>query len=71
MADGRVARHLRSCAGGQVLRTSNLPRLSRFYEEAAGAESIAAPEDLPWGERVAQVRDPDGNLLYVATPTVD
>jgi uncharacterized glyoxalase superfamily protein PhnB len=38
---------------------------------AAGAESIAAPEDLPWGERVAQVRDPDGNLLYVATPTVD
>lgn len=54
-----------------MLRTSNLPRLSRFYEEAAGAESIAAPEDLPWGERVAQVRDPDGNLLYVATPTVD
>ncbi|GAA2930682.1 VOC family protein [Microbacterium luteolum] len=34
---------------------------------AAGAASVAPPEDLPWGERVAQVRDPDGNLLYVAT----
>lgn len=34
---------------------------------AAGAASVALPEDLPWGERVAQVRDPDGNLLYIAT----
>lgn len=35
---------------------------------AAGAQSVAVPEDMPWGERVAQVRDPDGNLLYLATP---
>ncbi|WP_136054882.1 VOC family protein [Microbacterium sp. K24] len=35
---------------------------------AAGAVSVAPPEDLPWGERVAQVRDPDDNLLYLATP---
>ncbi|MBT2485233.1 MULTISPECIES: glyoxalase/bleomycin resistance/extradiol dioxygenase family protein [unclassified Microbacterium] len=35
---------------------------------AAGAPSVTAPEDMPWGERVAQVRDPDGNLLYLATP---
>lgn len=34
---------------------------------AAGAASVAEPEDLPWGERVAQVHDPDGNLLYLAT----
>ena len=113
-----------------ILRTPDLPRLSRFYEEAfgatvtyrythegadvyialavnggalgigldadvtpgdpiaiwlyvddadatyattlaAGAESIAAPENLPWGERVAQIRDPDGNLLYVATLPAD
>lgn len=32
---------------------------------AAGAASVAAPEDMPWGERVAQVRDPDGTLLYL------
>ncbi|MFD5215572.1 VOC family protein [Microbacterium sp. NPDC058345] len=32
---------------------------------AAGATSVVAPEDMPWGERVAQVRDPDGTLLYL------
>jgi predicted enzyme related to lactoylglutathione lyase len=36
---------------------------------AAGAASVVPPEDMPWGERVAQVRDPDGNLLYLATAT--
>ncbi|KJQ53495.1 VOC family protein [Microbacterium sp. SA39] len=36
---------------------------------AAGAASVLPPEDMPWGERVAQVRDPDGNLLYLATAT--
>ncbi|WP_091233535.1 glyoxalase/bleomycin resistance/extradiol dioxygenase family protein [Microbacterium sp. 3J1] len=34
---------------------------------AAGAEAVAPPDDMPWGERVAQVRDPDGTLLYLAT----
>lgn len=33
---------------------------------ASGARPVAEPEDMPWGERVAQVRDPDGNLLYIA-----
>lgn len=27
-----------------------------------------SPTDMPWGERVAQVRDPDGNLVNLATP---
>ena len=36
---------------------------------AAGAASVVPPEDMPWGERVAQVRDPDGNLLHLATAT--
>ncbi len=30
---------------------------------AAGGDSVQAPADMPWGERVAQVRDPDGNLV--------
>lgn len=30
------------------------------------------PTDMPWGERVAQVRDPDGNLVNLgAGPTAD
>lgn len=31
----------------------------------AGAASVLPPDDMPWGERVAQVRDPDGTLLYL------
>lgn len=31
----------------------------------AGATSIAEPELMPWGERVAQVRDPSGFLLHL------
>jgi lactoylglutathione lyase len=32
---------------------------------AAGAPVVVEPEDQPWGERVAQTRDPDGNLVYL------
>jgi predicted enzyme related to lactoylglutathione lyase len=28
-----------------------------------GGEIVQPPADMPWGERVAQVRDPDGNLV--------
>ena len=30
---------------------------------AAGATSVSPPTDMPWGERVAQVRDPDGTVV--------
>jgi lactoylglutathione lyase len=32
---------------------------------ATGAPVVAAPENQPFGERVAQTRDPDGNLVYL------
>ncbi|MEQ7129423.1 VOC family protein [Actinopolymorpha sp. B11F2] len=32
---------------------------------AAGTPVVAEPEDQPWGERVDQTRDPDGNLVYL------
>ena len=35
---------------------------------AAGAPVVADAEDQPWGERVAQTRDPDGNLVYLGAP---
>jgi predicted enzyme related to lactoylglutathione lyase len=28
-----------------------------------GGETVQPPADMPWGERVAQVRDLDGNLV--------
>lgn len=34
----------------------------------AGASDVHAPLDMPWGERVAQVRDPAGHLLNLAEP---
>jgi len=32
---------------------------------ARGAPVVAGPEDQVWGERVAQTRDPAGNLVYL------
>jgi lactoylglutathione lyase len=31
----------------------------------SGAPVVAEPEDQPWGERVARIRDPGGNLVYL------
>lgn len=33
---------------------------------AAGGASAQEPADMPWGERVARVRDVDGNLVFLA-----
>lgn len=35
---------------------------------AAGTEVVEPPTDQPWGERVARVRDPDGNLVVIGSP---
>ena len=41
---------------------------------AAGVTIIEEPADQPWGERVARVLDPDGNLVLIGqrtAPTAD
>ena len=35
---------------------------------AAGAPPEAPPRTKPWGERVASVRDPDGNVVHLGAP---
>ena len=35
---------------------------------AAGAASVMAPEDMFWGDRYAQVRDPFGHLWSIGHP---
>jgi len=42
----------------------------RAYERAiaAGATSLEAPFDTPYGDRRAMVRDPFGNLFQIAHP---
>jgi uncharacterized glyoxalase superfamily protein PhnB len=36
--------------------------------ERAGATVVRPPEDMPWGERVGCVLDPDGNPVSIARP---
>jgi len=38
----------------------------RAVEE--GAEAVSPMETRPWGQDVAYVRDPDGNLVEIASP---
>lgn len=38
---------------------------------AAGATSQSEPADMPWGERVADLLDPDGNLIHLGAPSAD
>ena len=33
-----------------------------------GAEEVTAPQTKPWGQDVAYVRDPEGNLVEIASP---
>lgn len=35
---------------------------------AAGAAPVQAPEEMPWGQTVAYVADPDGFLVELCTP---
>lgn len=37
----------------------------------AGVEIVEEPADQPWGERVARVLDPDGNLVIVGQRVAD
>jgi PhnB protein len=65
------------CGGGEVVRGHERPLALHVYVSdtdavyqralAAGAESLAAPEDKPYGERMAGVKDLTGNTWYLAT----
>lgn len=50
-----------------------VPNTDALYEQAlrAGAESIQPPTDQPYGDRSAGVRDPFGNLWFIATHVRD
>lgn len=38
---------------------------------AAGVGIVAEPADQPWGERLARVLDPDGNLVLIGQRAAD
>ena len=41
-----------------------LPRV-----QGLGGEITGGPNDMPWGQRVAHIKDPDGNALNLTTST--
>ncbi len=47
-----------------------MPDVAAAYDQAiaAGATAIAAPEEKPWGQTVAYVRDCNGLLIELCTP---
>lgn len=63
--------------GGEAVRGHEKPQALHVYVPdadavyqralAAGAESLSAPQDRPYGERQGGVKDPTGNIWYMAT----
>ena len=55
-------------AGFEVwLETDDVPRAVE-RAVAAGAELVRPPEEKPWGQVVAYVRDPNGTLVELGEP---
>ena len=56
-------------AGERISLWFYVEEVDDAYRKAldAGASSESAPADVPWGERVARVRDPDGFLLNLGS----
>jgi predicted enzyme related to lactoylglutathione lyase len=38
------------------------------HVEALGGRVLGPPNDMPWGQRVAHILDPDGNTVNLAEP---
>ena len=38
------------------------------HVEALGGRIIGPPSDMPWGQRVAHIQDPDGNTVNLTEP---
>jgi predicted enzyme related to lactoylglutathione lyase len=38
------------------------------HVEALGGRVLSSPNDMPWGQRVAHIQDPDGNTVNLTEP---
>ncbi|MBM0257767.1 VOC family protein [Micromonospora sp. 4G55] len=49
----------------RILLSVDVDDIDGLLEEvvAAGGRVLGPPNDMPWGQRVAHVRDPDGNMI--------
>lgn len=68
MARGEVSIGIGAGEGEPFSVWSYVEDVDRIIEELrlAGVEIVDEPVDQPWGERVAEVRDPTGILVHLA-----
>jgi MerR family transcriptional regulator, thiopeptide resistance regulator len=57
-----------SAAGGMVVHVRDVDA-HHARVRASGAEILSAPTDQDYGQREYGVRDPEGHLWWIATPT--
>lgn len=70
---GLEARNLERPQGGRGFELCiYVPEVDRAVEQlrALGARVLIEPRDMPWGERLAYVEDPDGNTLMLTAAAV-
>lgn len=51
--------------GQRIFLSVDVENVDRLLErvEPAGGTLLGSPRDMPWGQRVAHTRDPDGNAV--------
>src|SRR3712207_5221037 len=56
---------------GRILLSVDVPDVDVLLPRVAGlgGELTGGPTDMPWGQRVAHVKDPDGNAVNLTAPT--
>lgn len=56
--------------GGRILISVDVAGVDALLPrvEALGGTVSGPPNDMPWGQRVAHVQDPDGNSVNLAQP---
>lgn len=70
---GRIAaeplhgRAQRPASGHRIELCVYVDDVDTVYQRAgaSGFETVTEPADMPWGERIAWIADPDGNLVML------
>jgi predicted enzyme related to lactoylglutathione lyase len=56
---------------GRILLSIEVPDVDALLPRVSGlgGELTGGPTDMPWGQRVAHIKDPDGNPVNLTTTT--
>jgi predicted enzyme related to lactoylglutathione lyase len=55
---------------GKILLSIAVPDVDALLPRVhgLGGEITGGPNDMPWGQRVAHIKDPDGNAINLTSP---